>query len=319
MKKKFKLILGTMTFGPQVNNNDADVMVQYFLDEDYEEIDTAYVYNEGKSEVFLGNAINKIENDNIKVATKVNPRISGKLDAKAVKSQLLESLDRLQVDMVETLYLHFPDSNTPIEETLKACSELYEEGKFKELGLSNFPAWMVVDTWHICKNNRWPVPTVYQGVYNGLSRNAESELFQALRTLGMRFYAYNPLAGGILSGKYKNFTKDPEKGRFTYRTNYLDRYWKESFFDAYNLINNKCIGENIPIIEAAFRWLMHHSLLDPNYGDGIIVGASSLEQLKQNLEIGKKGILPKSIVDAFEQAWEETRSESPEYFRFITK
>ncbi|WP_353894441.1 aldo/keto reductase [Proteinivorax hydrogeniformans] len=319
MGNKFKLILGTMTFGPQANQEEAKKMTKHFIEKGYLEIDTAYVYNEGQSEKFLGEALQHTRHAGLSLATKVNPRVTGKLDAEAVKTQFSKSLERLKMDKVDTLYLHFPDLYTPVEEALKACAELYGKRKFKQLGLSNFPAWMVVDIWHLCKKNGWPAPKIYQGVYNGLSRKAENELFPAIRRLGIRFYAYNPLAGGILSGKYAKYTENPEAGRFTYRPNYMDRYWKESFFEAYSLLNNRCKEEGIPIVEAAYRWLMHHSLLDAKEGDGILIGASRIEQLEQNLDVANKGPLPQTILDAFELAWEDTKSESPEYFRFITK
>jgi len=315
----FKFILGTMTFGPQVNLEESREMVKYFLNSGYQEIDTAYVYNEGKSEQYLGEVLQNSKNLDFKIATKVNPRITGRLDSEAIKTQFYTSLDRLKMDNIETLYLHFPDHKTPVEESLKACVDLYEEGKFKEFGISNFPAWMVVDIWHICKKNGWPTPKVYQGVYNGLSRKVENELIPAIRKLGIRFYAYNPLAGGILSGKYKKYSENPEPGRFTHRPNYMDRYWKKSFFEAFDLLNSRCEEEKIPVIEASYRWLMYHSLLEVSEGDGILVGASRLEQLKQNIEIATKGKLPQKIVEAFNNAWKEAEIDSPEYFRFITK
>jgi aflatoxin B1 aldehyde reductase len=319
MGNEVKLVLGTMTFGPQVNLEVAESMVEKFLDNGYCEIDTAYVYNEGSSERILGESLKHIKNNNYKIATKVNPRISGKLDSESINAQFTESLRRLSLDSVETLYLHFPDPSTPLEVTLGTIAKLHEEGKFREFGLSNFPAWMVVDIWHICKENGWPLPVVYQGVYNGLSRKAEEELLPALKRLGIRFYAYNPLAGGILAGKYHSYNEEPTPGRFTHRPNYKDRYWKETFFNEISKITELCEQENIKIIEAAYRWLAYHSQLDGEKGDGILIGASRLEQLDENLSIFSKGILPENIVRAFDQAWKETESDSPEYFRLARK
>ncbi len=319
MGNSVNIILGTMTFGPQVNEATAEIMVNSFLDDGHHEIDTAYVYNDGVSEEILGNVLKNKSTDKYSIATKVNPRVTGKLDAQAINRQLAESLDRLSRKSVDILYLHFPDPNTPLETTLKACADLYEKGMFKELGLSNFPAWLVVDVWHICRKNRWPIPTVYQGMYNGLSRKTEDELFPALKQFGLRFYAYNPLAGGILTGKYKNFEEDPSPGRFTYRPNYRERYWKKSFFDAMNNLVSICETGEIALAEAAYRWLAYHSKLNGDNGDGIIIGASSVNQLQQNLNSIKKGPLPDHTVAGFNKAWEETKSDSPDYFRFFTK
>lgn len=319
MKDKVKLILGTMTFGQQVGKDEAQEMINLFLESGYSEIDTAYVYNDGKSEKILGKALEKIPSSTYKISTKVNPRITGKLDRNSINMQVSESLNRLRRDAIDVLYLHFPNKETPIEETLSACYDLYEKGKFKELGLSNFPAWKVVDIWHICKANGYPLPKVYQGVYNGLSRKIEDEMLPALKEKDIQIYAYNPLAGGLLTGKYKEFTGKPLNGRFTFRPNYLDRYWKESFFGALGILEDQCKKENIALVEAAYRWLMFHSKLNPQNEDGILIGASNLNQLKQNLKIINDGVLSKSIVQAFDNAWKETKTDSPEYFRFATK
>lgn len=317
--ESMKLILGTMTFGPQVKPDASLEMVKKFLDSGNKEIDTAYVYNEGETEKILGEIQNRFRNNNLHLATKVNPRITGKLDSYAVKSQLNESLFRMNKKSVDILYLHFPDPETPIEETLKACAELHKEGKFLELGLSNFPAWLVVDIWHICKENGWSKPTVYQGMYNGLSRNVENELFPALRNCGIRFYAYNPLAGGLLSGKYTNFEEAPSHGRFTLRPNYKDRYWKESFFNALKDLTLKCKEENLKLPEVAFRWLAFHSELESKFGDGIIIGASKIDQLEDNILAVKKGPLSKNIYESFSSAWEEAKADSPDYFRTVKR
>ncbi len=309
------LILGTMTFGPQVDQDNSQLMVRRFLAEGHSEIDTAHVYNRGDSERFLGNALAETPEFPAKVATKVNPRVTGKLDRAAVVSQVSESLKRLRLDSVEVLYLHFPDPNTPVEETLAACGELHHQGKFRQLGLSNFAAWEVVNVWHLCRRNGWPVPVVYQGLYNGLSRAIESELLPALRHLGMRFRAYNPLAGGILAGKYQAFSEEPSPGRFTHRPNYRNRYWKQPFFDALAILRETCAAEDIPLVQAAYRWLAFHSGLDAAAGDGVILGVSSLAQLEQNLDAFRQPPLPDSVIEAFEAAWLAAKPECPDYFR----
>ena len=315
MSKPIRLVLGTMTFGPQVDLEGSRAMVRRFLDAGHTEIDTAYVYNKGDSERYLGTILADNSSARSKIATKVNPRVTGRLDAQAIVMQVNESLARLRRDSVDILYLHFPDPRTPIETTLAACAELHAQGKFASLGLSNFPAWEVVHIWHTCKQNGWRLPEVYQGLYNGLSRGVESELLPALRHLGMRFYAYNPLAGGILAGKYRDFSEEPAPGRFTYRPNYRNRYWKRPFFDALAILTEACAAEDIPLLQAAYRWLALHSGLDTAAGDGVILGASSLAQLEQNLGAFRQPALPDSVVDAFDAAWLAAKPDCPDYFR----
>jgi aflatoxin B1 aldehyde reductase len=145
-----------------------------------------------------------------------------------------------------------------------------------------------------------------------LSRRAEVELFTALKAFDMRFYAYNPLAGGMLTGKHRSFNEVPTDGRFALRKTYPARYWKESFFKAVEIIRRACT--DISMVEATFRWLAFHSSLDPERRAAIIIGASGLKQLEQNLNSFANGPLPDAIVAAFEEAWEVSSADAPEYF-----
>lgn len=312
--KNVKLILGTMTFGESVFESDAEKFVRTFLDAGNDELDTAYVYNEGKCELILGEVLSKVGKERVRVSTKVNPRISGRLDGEAAHKQLNESLMRLGLDSVDIFYLHFPDSDTPVLSVLQMCAELYDQGKFRELGLSNFPAWMVADVWHQCKANGWVLPTVYEGLYNPLSRHAERELDRALDEYEIRFYAYNPLAGGLLTDKYFDNTVKP--GRFTNRPNYQNRYWRSSYFEAIDEIRKVCRTYGMGITEAAYRFLAHHSMLDPERGDGIIIGASKFEHLTQNISYADQGELPEVVVRVMNDAWEICKADAPEYFTF---
>lgn len=310
-----KAILGTMTFGEQVFEDGAAAMLSAFAHAGGREVDTAYVYNGGACERILGGAL--VDSGvPFSLATKVNPRISGKLDYDAVMRQLPESLERMCADSVDILYLHFPDPNTPIEEPLRACAELHKRGLFKELGVSNFPLSLVREMLPACDALGCPRPTVYEGVYNALSRDAERELFPALDGLGMRFYAYNPLAGGMLTGRYHRPSDSIEGGRFDHRPNYKNRYWKDSYFRAIELVDSACGAADIPMAEAAYRWLAHHSALDSARGDGVIVGASRLQQLQQNLSALVAPALPEGVVRAFEEAWGLTEGDAPRYYRW---
>ncbi|MDO5309843.1 MAG: aldo/keto reductase [Planctomycetia bacterium] len=310
------LVLGTMTFGESVFSPDVEEMLRTFFQAGYRELDTAYVYNNGECERLLGQALKSFSDTSIRVSTKVNPRISGKLDADAAYKQLNESLERLQLESVDTFYLHFPDPKTPVRSVLEACGALHREGKFRELGLSNFPAWLVADVYWQCKENGWVLPTVYEGVYNPLSRAAERELNDALNYFGLRFYAYNPMAGGMLTGRYKNFCDAPTDGRFTHRPNYQQRYWKESYFQAVESLDEVCQSHGLTLVSATYRWLVHHSMLNGSRGDAIIIGASKKSHLEQNIAAAQDGALPEDVVTAFQIAWRMCQQDSPEYFRF---
>ena len=305
-----------MTFGESVFDDVALEMIRSFLDAGYRELDAAYVYNNGECERIIGRALTQLTGQNPVVSTKVNPRISGKLDYDAAFKQLNESLERLQIPCVQTFFLHFPDPKTPVRSVLEACAELHRQGKFRELGLSNFPAWLVADVYWLCKSEGWVLPTVYEGIYNPLTRAAEAELDAALDYFGLRFYAYNPMAGGLLTGRYASVDAAPTDGRFTHRPNYQQRYWKSSFFQAVSMLKETCQRLEISLVEATYRWLAYHSMLKSERGDAIIIGASKLDHLRQNISAANAGPLPAELLDVFDQAWTLCKSDSPEYFRF---
>jgi aflatoxin B1 aldehyde reductase len=130
------------------------------------------------------------------------------------------------------------------------------------------------------------------------------------------FVAFNPLAAGLLTGKHTN-QSEAQKGRFKDNPNYLPRFYTDSNFQAIEIIRKACDDEGISMVEATYRWLLRHSALEVN--DGVLLGASSIEQLQQNLSgcaaAAEKGPLPKSILEAFDQAWEITKDGAFPYWR----
>jgi len=314
-----------MTFGGQSNEEESLKILNTYFQHDKEgfDLDTAFVYQSGKTEEILGKILTEQHRSSLYIATKVNPNPGG-LTYENIRKQLGTSLDRLKLPSVDLLYLHAPDHNNPILESLRACNDLHKEGKFKELGLSNYPAWQVADIWHICNNNGWVKPTVYQGMYNVLTRNIEKELFPAIRKFGIRFYGYNPVAGGLLSGKYQ-YTSLPEDGRFAGKewqaSIYKERYWKDSYFTAMEHITtaitnyNQRTGGTLTLIQVAFSWLLYHSQLKGTLGDGIILGVSKIEHLETNLSLCKDVTLPEEILKACEEAWSICGKDCPSYSR----
>ncbi|GBG27238.1 Aflatoxin B1 aldehyde reductase member 3 [Hondaea fermentalgiana] len=301
-------VLGTMTWGreAQVREKEAGEMLANLV-EACEEIgcdpilDTARVYQAGQTEELIGTLLKQEgqpwSGKNIQVHTKAAPVVTP-LSAEGVRKQLEDSLKALQMDCVHVFYLHLPEMRVDVEETLEACNELYKEGKFEELGLSNFAAWDVVRIVHLCETRGWVAPTVYQGVYSGLNRTLEPELFPALRTLGMRIYAYNPLAGGLLTGRYSSMEDitEAKEGRFSSQFDFVPssiktpmsgqghklyraRYGHELNIDACNLIA-ETVGKD-KMVEKAFAWIRHHSYISGS--DGIIFGASKPSHCASNL------------------------------------
>lgn len=312
-----KVILGTMNFGPQLDLAQSREMVTEFLKSGNDELDTAYVYNKGVPEEYLGDILPELPTSSYKLATKVHPRITGRLDRECIDLEFNESLKRMKLNSVDLLYFHFPDRKTPIEGALERVSELYSEGKIREFGLSNYPAWSVAEIMFLCDKTGCPRPSVYQGMYNALCRNVEGELFDAIRHFGMRFYAFNPLAGGMLTGKHLHIEDSPAPGRFARLESYRKRYWKKGYFDALDIIRQECEKEGIPCAEAAYRWLANNSMMRASDGDGILLGASKIDQMRQNLKYANEGPLPQGILNAYNEAWEIAQHDSPTYYKFI--
>lgn len=156
-------------------------------------------------------------------------------------------------------------------------------------------------------------------MYNYITREVEKELFPALRLCGMRFYAYNPLAGGILTGRY-TYEDNPNSGRFSGKTvwgnRYRERYWKKSVFDELGHVKAACDAHSLDLTYAALSWLMFHSGLRGDSGDGIIIGGSTVEQIQKNAEVCKTAQpLPDDVVQVINNAWEVARPDCPQYFR----
>ncbi len=209
-----KKILGTMTFGDQVDQTEALSMMTQFTQSGGHELDTAYVYCEGRTESMLGALLPPKQRQLVFLASKVNPWNDQGLQPNQVEKQLNETLSRLDTGYLDLLYLHSPDLDTVVELTLERCFELYQQGKFKTFGLSNFASWQVAEVVEICRRNGWMQPTVYQGMYNAMTRDVETELFPCLRHYDMSFHAYNPLAGGLPTGKYQSILSIPDTGCF---------------------------------------------------------------------------------------------------------
>lgn len=217
-------------------------------------------------------------------------------------------------------YLHAPDHNTPYEDTLGEVNNLYQQGYFRRFGISNYAAWEVAQICEICIRNGWKKPDVYQGVYNALHRQVEPELFPCLRYYGIAFYGYNPLAAGLLTDQYRRDTTEIESSsRFdpnrVQGASYRKRWWHDAYFDAIDIVRPVAQKYGMTTAEAALRWAKHHSKMKAEHGDAIIIGASRVAQLEENLTNLAKGPLPEELVKAFDDGWATAMCVSTRYNR----
>jgi aflatoxin B1 aldehyde reductase len=158
-------------------------------------------------------------------------------------------------------------------------------------------------------------------------RLIEPELVVACRRYGIDIVAYNPLAGGFLSGRYKT-TDVPLDGRFSNASGHLgimyrNRYFKDAYLEALKVVEPVVQAHNLTLPETALRWLVHHSALritaESGGNDGVIIGVSNLEQLKSNLRDLEKGPLPVAVVQALDEAWKIAMPEAPKYWHLALK
>jgi len=301
---------------------DVEAILDAFRSHGHTEIDTARTYAGGTSEEYLGKI--DLASKGLKLETKLSP--NKKLaefithDAEGLRKHLLRSLTALNVKTLDMWYLHAPDRTVPYEVTLKAVNDLHREGYFKRFGVSNYAAWEVAEIVGICKANDYIQPTAYQGIYNAIHRAVEPELLPCLRKFGISFYEFNPLAGGFFTGRYTSLDNIPEEGsRFdpnrSQGQNYRNRYWKEPYFEALASIRTVAEKFNLTLTEIALRWMSHHSFLKREYGDSILIGASSLNHIEQNLVDLEKGPLPEEIVQALDNAWFKVQSYASRYYK----
>lgn len=137
----------------------------------YDELDTARTYQNGSQEAFT--AAGGYKQRNYKIATKLYPHQPGAHEPESLRANVEKSLRQLGTDHVDIFYLHAPDRSVPFEKTLEMVNDLYEEGKFKKLGLSNFAAFEVAEIVMICQAKGWIRPTVFQAVYNAISTSID--------------------------------------------------------------------------------------------------------------------------------------------------
>ncbi|PPQ63351.1 hypothetical protein CVT24_006724 [Panaeolus cyanescens] len=327
-KSRLNIVMGAMTFGAvgkegtRVHDiKDVEEILDAFRSHGHAEIDTARTYAGGTSEEYLGKI--DLASKGLKIETKLAaiPMHGEKIThtEEGLRKHLQNSLKALNVKTLEMWYLHTPDRSVPYEVTLKAVNDLYNEGYFKRFGISNYPAWEVAEIVGICKANGYVQPSAYQGIYNAIHRAVEPELLPCLRKFGISFYEFNPLAGGFFTGRYTSpegpaeegsrFDKNRVQGQI-----YRNRYWKEPYFKALAAIQAVADKHNLTLTEIALRWISHHSQLKREYNDSVLIGASNVKHIKENLVDLEKGPLPEEVVKVLDDAWEGVKPHASAYY-----
>jgi len=304
---------GTMTFGGQTDAPTAARMIDLCLDRGINFFDTANSYVKGQSETILGGIL-KGRRDKVVLATKVGtptgePADATPLSRKSILANIDSSLRRLQTDYVDLYYLHMPDYQAPIEETLATMHELVRAGKVRQPAISNYAAWQVCEALWISEKNGYKAPWVSQPMYNLLARGIEQEYLPFCKRFGVSTVVYNPLAGGLLTGKQHRERPLPGT-RFDNNQMYLDRYWHPAYFDAVDELQKVAEKAGRSMIDLAINWLLFHTP-----ADCVILGASKVEQLEQTLDVFGKAPVDAETLGAFDRVWQNLRGVTPKYNR----
>ncbi|KAI2509211.1 Aldo/keto reductase-like protein [Fragilaria crotonensis] len=316
-----------MTFGWSQTSSYVDesvalemlkVFVDFNSDAPVHFIDTARIYAGGKTEEILGQVLKKYGSPKkgvLSIGTKAHPSQTDGLSPAGIESQINSSLNAMQLSSIGEFYLHQPDTEHSLLSSLQKAHSLVTDGLCSSVGMSNYHASEVQRAFELCAEHNLTKPSVYQGLYNPLNRCVEKDLIPLLKRNKCSFVAYNPLAAGLLAGKHRK-EGNVAKGRFKDNPNYLPRFYTDKNFEAVQLINEACEKEGISMVEGTYRWLLCHSMLDEH--DGILLGASSLAQLQENLEACKaseKGPLSPDLLGAFEGAFALTEEGAFPYWR----
>jgi len=293
--------LGTMMFGGQTNEADSMAIMDYAFEHEINFWDTANIYNEGECERVVGKGL-KGRRERIILATKVNGPMGDNpfdkgLSRRNILSAVDASLKRLDTDYIDLYYLHAPDYETKIEETMETMSGLVKAGKIRYIGVSNFAAWQVADILAICDKRGYVAPVISQNVYNAITRGVEPELVPFLQAHELGMAVYNPIAAGLLAGKHKAGAPVGDT-RFANNKMYYDRYWSDENFVAVEKLMAIAADSGMSILELAMKWCAGHSVVTT-----IISGVSKLEQLKQNIASLEGDALSQDVLDACDGVW----------------
>ncbi|KAF2844827.1 Aldo/keto reductase, partial [Plenodomus tracheiphilus IPT5] len=273
-------------------------------------IDTARVY--GDSEKVLGELKAA---ESFAIDTKTPSFVPNALGRESLVNGIQTSLSLLGTNKVNVYYIHAPDKQTPIEETIDVIQELHRQGKFERFGLSNLLPEDVRNIHAYAKSTGGVVPSVYQGNYNAFARTIEKDLFPTLRELGIAFYGYSPIAGGFFAKRPEDLESKTAPGRFDLTTKggqmYNHMYNKATTIEALRQWIKIAEQEGDSSVNVAYRWAVFHSKLDVAAGDAIILGASRAAQLENTLAALDAGPLKEETVKQIDELWSLVEKDAP--------
>lgn len=318
-----EVTMGTMTFGNQADEAESLRILDRAYAAGVRAVDTADVYplgggpeRRGESERIVGAWLRRRGvRGEVLVATKVYGATGpGRNDRGLGRRHVVEaveaSLRRLGVEAIDLYQAHGYDPDTPLEETARAFDDLVRAGKIRYWGVSNWRAYQVALLLGLCDRAGFARPVSVQPRYNALYRAVEEELVPLCAQEGLGILPYNPLAGGMLTGRYRPGEAPPAQGRFALDhgagERYRDRYWRPAALRQADSIARAARAAGVAPAAAALRWV-----LDRPAVASAIVGASRAEQLDESLA-GVDVSLPVGVRRRLDAAWERLPRRSEE-------
>lgn len=296
-----RICLGTMTFGNSdwgCDQETATAITRSFLEAGGNFVDTADIYNAGRSEEMVGVAIDGVPREDVFLATKcwfpVGEGMNSRgLSRKHIVEACEASLRRLGTEYIDLYQIHGPDPFTPVEQTMRALDDLVRAGKVLNIGCSNLYGWQIVKANAAARNGGLTSFVSAQHLYNLLRRDIEREILPACDDDGLGMICWSPLASGMLTGKYRGTARPAETTRFGKQAHlYLPRFWFDEALGAVETVVRLAEELEKSPSEVALAWLLHDRRVTAP-----IVGARTVEQIKENLGAGEW--------DLPEEAWEE--------------
>lgn len=290
-----RICLGTMTFGKQTGEDEADRILDAAATAGINFIDTADGYpmgmpdfsRTGLTEKIVGRWL-KNKRDHFVIATKAGAQMSDDpVDQGGSRKHLLDavegSLRRLETDHIDLYQLHFDDTATPLEETLQALDEIVRSGKVRYIGISNVESKRLAEALEISDRIGLARYASVQPRYNLIYREAERDLLPLAQRKHLGVIPYNPLAGGMLTNKYRS-GDTPATGRFSqeigrFGTMYRERYWNASAFSLVENAQRIADKRGLPLTTLAIAWVLAKPAIT-----SAIVGASKVEQLTDSVK-----------------------------------
>lgn len=284
--KVSEICLGTMTFGHGTDETESEKMVDLALDAGVNFFDTANSYGEGESEVILGKALKGRRRDAI-IATKFfNPMGKGPNDSGMSRVHIMQAIDdslrRLQMDYVDIYYIHHVDTQTPLDEMLRALDDLVRQGKVRYTACSNYQAWRLSEALWISESNNLEKFTCYQPIYNLVVRDIEQELVPLCKNKGLGIVVWSPLAGGFLSGNYKPGERMQQGSRSEEGWAFPQRYFASNADETLQTLLDVSEKSGYSSAQIALRWVLEQDAMT-----SVIVGARRFEHLQDNLGVNE--------------------------------